>query len=81
MIKLSDVKVRPLYRTRVRYRLLVLEYAWQHGASRRGSPLRLECSDDSAVAETLASRRRRGAGAGLSSAPGAAGAARCQRRG
>jgi hypothetical protein len=27
MIKLSDVKVRPQYRTRVRYRLLVLEYA------------------------------------------------------
>ena len=36
MIKLSDVKVRPLYRTRVRYRLLVLEYAREHGASAAG---------------------------------------------
>src|SRR5216683_1038229 len=37
MIKLSDVKVRPQYRTRVRYRLVVLEYAWEHGpaAARR----------------------------------------------
>jgi hypothetical protein len=31
MIKLSDVKVRPQYRTRVRYRLLVLQYAQAHG--------------------------------------------------
>src|SRR5260370_40124445 len=36
MIKLSDVKVRPPYRTRVRYRLLVLEYAWQHGPAAAG---------------------------------------------
>jgi len=36
MIKLSDVKVRPQYRTRVRYRLLVLEYAWQHGLAAAG---------------------------------------------
>src|SRR5216684_7061493 len=36
MIKLSDVKVRPQYRTRVRYRLLVLEYAWQHGPAAAG---------------------------------------------
>src|SRR3989442_2546377 len=36
MIKLSDVKVRPQYRTRVRYRLLVLEYAREHGASAAG---------------------------------------------
>jgi hypothetical protein len=27
MIKLSDVKVRAQYRTRVRYRLVLLEYA------------------------------------------------------
>jgi len=31
MIKLSAVKVRLQYRTRVRYRLLVLEYAWEQG--------------------------------------------------
>jgi len=31
MIKLSAVKVRLQYRTRVRYRLLVLEYAWAQG--------------------------------------------------
>jgi transposase len=36
MIKLSDVKVRPQYRTRVRYRLLVLEYTWQHGPAAAG---------------------------------------------
>jgi len=36
MIKLSDVKVRPQYRTRVRYRLLVLDYAWQHGPAAAG---------------------------------------------
>src|SRR5260370_37663356 len=36
MIKLSDVKVRPQYRTRVRYRLRVLEYAWQHGRAAAG---------------------------------------------
>src|SRR5437899_7496423 len=36
MIKLSDVKVRPQYRTRVRYRLLVLEYAREHGSSAAG---------------------------------------------
>lgn len=36
MIKLSDVKVRPQYRTRVRYGLLVLEYAWQHGPAAAG---------------------------------------------
>src|SRR5258705_10768889 len=36
MIKLSDVKVRPQYRTRVRYRLRVLEYAWQHGPAAAG---------------------------------------------
>ena len=35
MIKLSDVKVRPQYRTRVRYRLVVLEYAWEHGPGNR----------------------------------------------
>ena len=28
MIKLSDVKVRPQYRTWVRHRRVVLEYAW-----------------------------------------------------
>jgi transposase InsO family protein len=36
MIKLSDVKVRPQYRTRVRYRLLVLEYASAHGPTAAG---------------------------------------------
>jgi transposase InsO family protein len=36
MIKLSDVKVRPMYRTRVRYRLLVLEYAGHHGSAAAG---------------------------------------------
>ena len=36
MIKLSDVKVRPQYRTRVRYRLLVLEYAREHGPTAAG---------------------------------------------
>ena len=36
MIKLGDVKVRPQYRTRVRYRLLALEYAWQHGPAAAG---------------------------------------------
>jgi len=36
MIKLSDVKVRPQYRTRVRYRLVVLEYAWEHGPAAAG---------------------------------------------
>src|SRR5499427_2649671 len=36
MIKLSDVKVRSQYRTRVRYRLLVLQYAQAHGPSAAG---------------------------------------------
>jgi len=36
MIKLSDVKVWPHYRTRVRYRLLVLQYAKAHGPSAAG---------------------------------------------
>src|SRR4030095_5994813 len=36
MIKLSDVKVRPQYRTRVRYRLLVLEYTQAHGPAAAG---------------------------------------------
>ena len=36
MIKLSDVKVRAQYRTRVRYRLLVLEYAGEHGPAAAG---------------------------------------------
>ncbi len=36
MIKLSDVKVRPQYRTRVPYRLLVLGYAWQQGPAAPG---------------------------------------------
>jgi transposase len=36
MIKLSDVKVRPQYRTQVRYRLLVLEYAGAHGLTAAG---------------------------------------------
>jgi len=73
MIKLSDVKVRPQYRTRVRYRLLVLEYAWEHGPAAAGR-LRTQRSDDSPVAEALAAGRRRGTGTVLSSAPGAAGA-------
>src|SRR5260370_41879795 len=41
MIKLSDVKVRPQYRTRVRYRLRVLEHAWQHGPAAAGRHYRL----------------------------------------
>jgi hypothetical protein len=36
MIKLSDVKVRPQYRTRVRYRPLVPEYAGEHGPAAAG---------------------------------------------
>ena len=36
MIKLSDVKVRPQYRTRVPYRLLVLQYAREHGPAAAG---------------------------------------------
>jgi transposase InsO family protein len=37
MVKLSDLKaVRPLYRSRVRYRLLVLEYARSHGLAAAG---------------------------------------------
>jgi len=36
MIKLSDVRVRPQYRTRVRYCLVVLEYAWEHGPAAAG---------------------------------------------
>jgi len=36
MIKLSGVKVRPQYRTRVRYCLLVLQYAQAHGPSAAG---------------------------------------------
>jgi transposase len=36
MIKLSDVKVRPIDRVRVRYRLLVLEYAGHHGPTAAG---------------------------------------------
>jgi transposase InsO family protein len=37
MVKLSDLKgVRPLYRIRVRYRLLVLEYARVHGLAAAG---------------------------------------------
>jgi transposase InsO family protein len=36
MIKVSDVKVRGQYRTRVRYRLVVLEYAGVRGAAAAG---------------------------------------------
>src|SRR5260370_14115569 len=36
MIKLGDVKVRLQYGTGVRYRLLVLEYAGQHGPAAAG---------------------------------------------
>jgi transposase InsO family protein len=37
MVKLSDLKgVRPIYRIRVRYRLLVLEYARTHGLAAAG---------------------------------------------
>jgi hypothetical protein len=41
MIKLSDVKVRPQYRTRVRYRLVVLEYAWAQGPAAAGRHYRI----------------------------------------
>jgi transposase len=36
MIKLSDVKIRAQYRTRVRYRPLVLQCAQTHGPSAAG---------------------------------------------
>jgi transposase-like protein len=36
MIKLSDVQVRTQYRIRVRYRLMVLEYASSHGPTAAG---------------------------------------------
>ena len=39
MIKLSDVKVRPQYRTRVRYRLPVLEYRGEHGPAADGGTM------------------------------------------
>src|SRR6266487_2969071 len=48
-------------------------------ASGRWPALWNQCPDDSAVAEALAARGRRGAGAVLSSAPGAAGPARVHR--
>jgi len=41
MIKLSDVKVRPQYRTWVRYRLTVLEYAWAHRCAAAGRHYRV----------------------------------------
>jgi hypothetical protein len=41
MIKLSDIKVRPQYRTWVRYRLTVLEYAWAHGPAAAGRHYRV----------------------------------------
>ncbi len=41
MIKVRDVKVRPQYRTRVRYRLVVLEYAWAHGPAAAGRHYRI----------------------------------------
>src|SRR5712691_6170851 len=41
MIKLSDVKVRPQYRTWVRHRLVVLEYAWAHGPAAAGRHYRI----------------------------------------
>ena len=36
MIKLSDIKVRAQYRTWVRYRLVILEYAGERGAAAAG---------------------------------------------
>jgi hypothetical protein len=41
MIKLSDVKVRPQYRTWMRHRLIVLEYAWAHGPAAAGRHYRI----------------------------------------
>src|SRR4029450_2260086 len=41
MIKPSDVKVRPQYRTWVRHRLVVLEYAWAHGPAAAGRHYRI----------------------------------------
>jgi len=41
MIKLSDIKVRPQYRTWVCYRLTVLEYAWAHGPTAAGRHYRV----------------------------------------
>src|SRR2546426_5181345 len=60
MIKLSDVKVRPLYRTRVRYRLLVLEYAREHGASAAGRHYGINAR----TIRRWRKPRRRGGGAG-----------------
>ena len=41
MIKLSDSKVRPQYRTWVRYRVTVLEYSWAHGPAAAGRHYRV----------------------------------------
>jgi helix-turn-helix protein len=58
MIKLSDVKVRPQYRTWVRYRLMVLEYAWAHGPAAAGRHYRIS-------ARTIRRWRRRWRSSGV----------------
>src|SRR5438552_6360614 len=58
MIKLSDVKVRPQYRTWVRHRLVVLEYAWAHGPAAAGRHYRIS-------ARTIRRWRKRWRAAGV----------------
>ncbi len=58
MIKLSDVKVRPQYRTRVRHHLVVLEYAWAHGPAAAGRHYRIS-------ARTIRRWRKRWRAAGV----------------
>jgi len=58
MIKLSDVKARPQYRTWVRHRLVVLEYAWAHGPAAAGRHYRIS-------ARTIRRWRKRWRAAGV----------------
>jgi transposase InsO family protein len=58
MIKLSEVKVRPQYRTWVRHRLIVLEYAWAHGPAAAGRHYRIS-------ARTIRRWRRRWRSSGV----------------
>jgi len=58
MIKLSDVKVWPQYRTWVRHRLVVLEYAWAHGPAAAGRHYRIS-------ARTIRRWRKRWRAAGV----------------
>src|SRR5215471_10077834 len=73
MIKLSDVKVRPQYRTWVRYRLTVLEYAGAHGATAAGLHYRISARTIRRLRPQAEWRRRRLGGLlpAASAAPGA----------